>query len=131
MSLPARRHDIGAITFTIPIKATNSLNARLHWAARARAVKKEKAQTAIAFLAAGGHLADFAPPLVVRLTRIGPRKLDGDNLQGTLKAVRDALAHKLGVDDGSDAVRWEYAQERGPYAVRVEIERVDNPSDAP
>lgn len=114
------------VEFEVPIKAVNSLNARLHHHARAREAKKDKARTAIAFMVAGGHLA-VRPLLRVTLTRVGPRALDGDNLQSALKAVRDAVAHKLGVDDGGPLVTWEYAQERGEYAVRVRIERICPP----
>ncbi len=59
-------------------------------------------------------------PLVCTLTRIG-RKLDDDNLASAFKAVRDQVAAELGVDDGSDAVAWRYAQERGPAGIRIEI----------
>jgi hypothetical protein len=60
--------------------------------------------------------------VVVRLTRIGPRKLDSDNVAGACKATRDGVADWLGVDDGDESrVRWVYAQERGAYGVRVEV----------
>lgn len=61
--------------------------------------------------------------LEVRITRIGPRKLDCDNLSGSAKAVRDAIAKGLGVDDGSPMYRWVYAQAKGPYAVEIELVR--------
>lgn len=109
------------LEFVVPIKATNSLNARLHWATRAREAKKDKAKTTAAFLVAGGHMK-LRPLLRVTLVRVGPRALDGDNLQGALKAVRDAVAGKMGVDDGGPLVEWAYAQERGDYAVKVRVE---------
>jgi hypothetical protein len=70
---------------------------------------------------------------VVTLTRIGPRDLDSDNLAGSAKAVRDAVARWLGVDDGPRApVEWRYAQERPAkgakrYAVRITIESTGAP----
>lgn len=51
-------------------------------------------------------------PCVVRLTRLSPGTLDDDNLRGALKAVRDGVADRLGVDDRDPRVTWEYAQER-------------------
>lgn len=52
------------------------------------------------------------PPLVVKLSRIIQRgqPLDDDNLRSALKAIRDAVAAYLGVDDGSPEVRYEYSQ---------------------
>lgn len=65
-----------------------------------------------------------ALPCTVTLTRIAPRDLDGDNLQSSLKAIRDGVADFLKVDDRDSRVTWAYAQERGApkfYGVRVEI----------
>ena len=67
-------------------------------------------------------------PAVVTLVRIGPRKLDSDNVAYSFKAFRDGVAEALGVNDGDDrAIVWKYAQERAPkgakytYGVRVEV----------
>lgn len=70
-----------------------------------------------------------AGPLVVRLTRISPGRLDDDNLRAAIKGIRDQIAREMGVDDRDPLVRWDYdspGQERGPRgysAVRIEIER--------
>lgn len=109
------------IAFSVPIKAVNTLNARQRWAVRAKRVKAERQRTLLAFRASKPELA---PLVEVVLTRVGPRALDSDNLQGACKGVRDQVAHMLGVDDGGPLVRWTYAQERGEYAVRVEIRAV-------
>jgi hypothetical protein len=61
---------------------------------------------------------------VVVLTRIAPPRskgLDSDNLQRALKAVRDAVADQLGVNDGDKRVIWLYQQATGPWAVEVEV----------
>lgn len=67
----------------------------------------------------------FPLPLVVKLTRRGARLLDDDNLRGALKAVRDAVARYLEVDDKhSEIVRYDYAQElagKRPCGVTIEI----------
>lgn len=62
-------------------------------------------------------------PLVVTLVRIAPRELDDDNLRGAFKAMRDAVAEWLGVDDADPRVEWAYGQKRaGPREYRVGIE---------
>lgn len=61
--------------------------------------------------------------ITIVLTRVAPRKLDGDNLQSGFKAVRDGVAQWLGVDDGDDRLDWQYRQRNGGAKVyRVEIE---------
>ena len=86
-----------------------SPNWREHHFARARRTRHERANVAAA-------LAKFTPPplpCLVTLTRIGPRLLDGDNLQAAGKGVRDQVARWLGCDDNPAApVTWRYAQER-------------------
>ncbi len=112
---------LGTVVFATEIqtRAVSLANQREHWGKRA---SRAKLQRKLAWLKARpGEL-----PLIVILTRIGKRRLDGDNLQGALKSVRDGVADRLGVDDGSPLVRWEYAQEVGKdYAVRIEYVKPD------
>ncbi len=66
------------------------------------------------------------PRFVVALTRVSPatsKLLDEhDNLRGALKHVVDGICDHLGVDDGNTArIRFEYSQERGPWAVRFTV----------
>lgn len=88
--------------------------------ARARRVKKER--EAVHWL-----LLPHRPalPCVVTLTRVAPSNgLDGDNLQGSLKACRDGVADWLKVDDRDPRVTWLYAQRRGrvkQWAVEVQV----------
>ncbi len=107
------------IAVIVPV-ATRSPNKREHWGARARRVRAERIAVVDALR---GQDAPFAAPLVVTLTRIGARRLDGDNLQGALKGVRDGVAGFLGVDDGDPRITWRYAQqatrERRREAVRA------------
>ena len=68
----------------------------------------------------------------VRLVRLGARALDTDNLAGALKAVRDAVAAWLGVDDGPGGLVWEVDQEphrrhRNTPGVRIELYRKETP----
>lgn len=89
----------------------------LHWS---KLVKiKNKQQLAVRMLL---HKSDIPPPpLVVTLTRIGPKKLDDDNLETAFKYVRDQIAHLVGVDDGSPLYTWGYRQKIGDYNIDIEI----------
>jgi hypothetical protein len=52
--------------------------------------------------------------LGARITLVRPYQvtpLDSDNLSASCKAVRDAIAQFLGVDDASDRLHWVYRQE--------------------
>lgn len=90
---------------------------------KAQRVKRERGLAQDAGLAAG--ISGFCPPLVIRFTRVGKRKLDGDNLQGSCKALRDGVALALGIDDGDESLEWRYTQEKGrDYAVKVEVEEM-------
>lgn len=119
------------IAFTIPLRTVSAANMREHWAAKAKRVKRERDATVFASLCGGSKTwARPLLPCVVTLTRRGGQQLDGDNLQSSLKAVRDALAGVLGVDDADVRVRWVYQQRlarrlgrgRVDWAVEVEIE---------
>jgi len=110
----------GAVTlvsFTVPIKASTTLNTRAHWAEKARRAKAERAAVAYRW-----PRLDIEPVVTVTLTRIGPRELDGDNLTSALKGIRDGVAAKLRLDDACRLVAWCYRQERGEPAVRVELD---------
>ena len=108
------------VRVTLPIRTISENNAREHHMARARRRKAQRDMTALAIRA---HLrsATLAAPYLVTLTRLAPRKLDGDNLQGAMKAIRDGVADALGVDDGDEsAVTWAYDQRpaTGPALLR-------------
>src|SRR3990172_8300722 len=111
------------ISFTLPLHLRSAANLHdFHWAQRHRRVKAERQSIATAARAFG--VRPITAPLVVTLTRIAPRKLDGhDNLRSAFKVTVDSIADALGLRDDSDArVEWRYEQERGkPSAVRVEI----------
>lgn len=103
----------------IPLKTVSGMNAREHWRKRARRVKAERE-------AVGWVVATVKPPKLpctVTLTRLAPSNgLDSDNLQSSQKAVRDALAQWLGIDDKSPLVTWKYDQRRDKeYGVVVEV----------
>jgi hypothetical protein len=105
----------------IPMRTVPGQNVREHHHVRARRVKAEKQATAWSLVTKGNPNL----PLTVRLTRLSPGMvpLDDDNLAGSLKAVRDAVAQWLGVDDRhSKRVRYVYTQERrAEWGVRIEF----------
>jgi hypothetical protein len=106
------------------MRLVSRANAREHWRKSAARTEQERQRLGGALATATERLPKLKAGECARVlvTRIGPRTLDDDNLQGSGKAVRDAIAEWLGVDDG-DRTRFvcRVAQERGPYAVRVEI----------
>jgi len=113
-----------------PIKTGRGLNDRLHRMVRAEknAELRTKAHqlsfTALSPRTWSKDRIALVRPWWVRLVRVSPGtcELDDDNLRGSLKAVRDGVADRLHVDDGDKhAVRFLYAQERGPWAVRIEF----------
>ncbi|HEX4934640.1 MAG TPA: hypothetical protein VFV33_15730 [Gemmatimonadaceae bacterium] len=94
-------------------------NARLHWATRARRVKLQRSITALALASQRRALPEF--PVVVTITRCSPGTMDDDNAVASAKAVRDAIADVLGVDDRDPRVTWRVLQRRAPWGVQVEI----------
>src|ERR1017187_8646230 len=110
------------VSFEFALRLVPGLNAREHWAVRAKRVTNEKRTTLVEWLAQVKGKPSFDGSVTVRLTRIFPGKMDGDNLQGTLKNCRDRIAERMKVDDGDERITWLYAQERGAkHRVRVEI----------
>jgi hypothetical protein len=104
------------LLFEIPGVLPSALNQRLHWSVKAKQTKAQRDKARLLCPRWSG-----GPLLVVELVRVAPRMLDaGDNLSGAFKAIRDGIAARLGVDDGSPLVRWEYGQE----ACRAGDERV-------
>lgn len=115
-----RGHGIGEFWIQLPIRIVSEANAREHWAAKHRRSSGQRAtlKQAIGYFARELKSCRYR----VELTRIGPRTLDGDNLQRSLKAIRDEVAAWAGIDDGDARMEWHYEQERSPaYGVRVRV----------
>ena len=105
-------------TVWLPLRTVSEMNVRTHWATRAKRTKTAR-RTAAALCPAA------SVPCVVTMTRHSAGTLDDDNLRSALKAVRDGIADRLGVDDADSRVEWKYEQaacKRGEYAVHVRIE---------
>lgn len=103
----------------VPLRTTRGQNVREHYAVRAKRVKAE--HEAVAWML--NTVARPPIPCSVRLTRCAPSVgLDDDNLSGALKAVRDAVATWLGVDDKhKHLVSYVYDQRRAPWGVCIEF----------
>lgn len=113
------------LELSLDLRTVSALNAREHWAVRTRRVRREREAVYVALLDHRGARAWRRgwkrTPLIVTLTRVGPRAIDFDNAISGLKGVRDELAAWLGVDDGDELVRWRYETAKGKYAVRVRM----------
>lgn len=113
----------------VPVATVSELNSRGHWRERHRRAKQQKELTTLLLRTHGSFDSrENPPPYRVKLTRISPRPIrDSDNLYSSTKAVRDAVALFLGVDDADvvpgGKVTWSVEQCSEPrYAVRIEIE---------
>lgn len=114
------------IRLTIALRTHSILNAKVHWAHRARKARVERRAAALALRAAHPaqlSLLDIMGPIDITLTRLGPSAgLDCDNLAAAFKSVRDGVADWLQIDDGDQRLRWSYRQGRADcWAVRIEV----------
>ena len=115
------------LTLNCNVKLVSEANQREHWGAKHTRAKKQKNAVgrSLKILMIQNAITDpgkhFSLPIVVKIVRIGKRKLDTDNLAGSAKHVRDAIAKELGIDDGDDRIRWHCAQSIGDYGVRISI----------
>ena len=110
------------LKFHIPIKLPSLANLELHWRAKTSLKEKQKQATKKVL----DKLVIPPCPLVITITRIGPKRMDDDNLSSACKYVRDEIARAVGVDDGSDIYTWVYKQEIGVYGVDVTVETRDD-----
>jgi hypothetical protein len=94
-------------------------NLREHALARARRARDHRQ---LGFLLVASNDPP-ALPVTVTLVRVAPRPLDDDNLAFAFKSVRDGVADAFGIRDDDARIRFEYRQEKGAAAVRVEIAR--------
>lgn len=111
--------DGGGVSFALPLEIVSEMNWRGHWAVRHKRAKKQRRiayagtlqhARALRYRIQTGEDIRLAITLV-RLTRPGQRRFDGDNLQAGFKHIRDGVADALGIDDGDDRLEWRYAQE--------------------
>lgn len=111
------------LEFYAPIKTVSEANQRDHWTVKNKRKKAQQAEIDAEFLKALNH-RKIQLPCLVKFTRYGPRALDTDNLSGAFKGIRDSIAARIGVDDGSELIKFEYHQipiRERTYGVKVEI----------
>lgn len=120
---PARPQGPPEFYVIVEVVTVSEANRRDTWGKIKR--KKEQREKTIAEVSAAlGHGAALPPhgPWFLRLTRISPKSLDrAVNLPSALKAVEDAMAAVLGVDDGSPMLETSCDQQKGKPAVLVEV----------
>jgi hypothetical protein len=112
-------------TRTIKTGPNKGKPAREHWR---EAWERHKEQKRLIHLGLSPSREKLRMPCTVRLTRLGPRELDFDNLVVSQKYVRDAVAEIITGDmrpgraDSDKRIKWEYAQEfSSEYKVKIEI----------
>ena len=111
-------------TVLVPVRTVSEANSHEHWRYRQKRAKDQHWHVRVALVAGNAPWNwDERRPFHIHLTRLATRKLDTDNLAGSLKHVRDAVAKFLGVDDGDEQkVTWSVGQEKAKgYSVRVEF----------
>lgn len=112
------------VEIRVPLRLVSESNSRDHWRKKYERALEQKTVILLALRRCSRKLS-VASRYCIKITRFGMNKLDGDNLQRSAKAVRDAIAKHIGIDDGSDRLTWQYDQVvGGPYGVSVSIEAV-------
>jgi hypothetical protein len=117
------RTEPGYICLTMPILIESEANRRDHWRTKAKRVEKQREEVAIEWRRLVGRVG-IGLPCIVKLTRFGVKLLDDDNCANGFKAVRDAIAEIIGVNDGDKRVKWEYGQMIGKvriYQCQIEV----------
>ena len=112
----------------LSLQTKSEANMREHWATKARRVKMQRGVVAMALRQHVEQLEALrgAEVIVATLIRVSPRRLDDDNLRGAMKAVRDAIAAWVGIDDGSARYEWRYEQRKGALGVQIFIGLPEN-----
>lgn len=112
------------LTVSFEIQIPSRANANYgSWRPRQRIAKLHRHTTLWKLRGAHQTPVGFTRPITILLTRVSPRKLDDDNLQGALKSIRDGVADWLGIDDGSADLSWQYDQRSGrAQGVEINIE---------
>jgi len=112
---------------SLPIKTESVLHE--HWTLTKKRYDKQKKWVWAVFKR---DRPSFNLPCVVRLKRIGKRKMNCDNLIASFKWIRDAVADQIipglkpgRADDGPE-ILWQYQQCLGDqYSVEISIFEID------
>lgn len=135
-----------SIVWEIPLKTVSEGNSREHWH---KAAARHTSQQWWVRCLFNREIRLIPEPCEVTMTRIGPRFLDSDNLQTSMKWIRDELgacmfpekvvtyrtrsgkiAQNKGHADSDPRVTWKYAQEKGKIqGIRIEIRSLEEVPD--
>jgi hypothetical protein len=115
---------VSSVSVWLAIRTVSEMNQREMWYTRN---DRKKAQQAIVSSKANDFefAKRFVPgPYRIKLTRVGPRPLDSDNAEISMKHIRDQIAKLLCINDGDESkATWKVDQMKQPfYSVRVHIE---------
>ncbi len=112
----------------IPIFTISEANVSEHWTKSKKRKDLQKRWVKILFLK---HKPKIDLPIHIKLTRIGKKLLDSDNLPVSMKYIRDEVANYLipgkapGQADNDPRLSWEYDQKIGKnYGVILEFYRL-------
>ena|ERR1700691_5422576 len=114
------------LTFELPIDTVSELNTR---DCRQRKAARAREQRIHAKNYCSLQQPRFVVPptgdIHIHLTRLGPKRLDSDNVQAALKAIRDGVCDWLGIKDGiKDRTKWYYDQQVQRYYKSVKMKLV-------
>lgn len=105
------------------MQLASEMNTRGHWSKRYKRANGQKQRVHWELTAARHNLPK--PPCVIRFVRCyngRGKPYDDDNLRAAWKGPRDAVAAFFGVDDSARSpLQFEYVQEHGTSALRMEI----------
>ncbi len=107
------------------LKTVSEQNQRGSWRPHARRHAHQKNVVGLVLSGTVARMMLPLAPLLVTITRVAPSGgLDDDNLAGSQKYVRDAIAQVLGCDDGvkEKRVEWRVEQKKGPWGIEIRIE---------
>lgn len=119
----ARVAGFTGLRLEIPMQTVSEMNSRDHW--RARNQRRVAQRKEIYYEWRMNVRRRPSLPCTVRLTRLGPQLLDTDNLAASFKFCRDVIAELIGVDDGSDQIKFVYDQMQSVmYGIVIEVQSV-------
>lgn len=105
------------LTTTIDVQLISKANAREHRRVRDQRIIKERDATVSALWLENAmcHVKHDEGARVTLLRPYHETPLDDDNIRAAFKAVRDAVAEFLGVDDGSSQMHFIYQQTKAVH----------------
>jgi len=117
-----------SVLWNLPIRVYSEPNIHQHWGQKYQRYRSQKRFIWAKFF---NEKPKLELPVIVELTRHGPRELDFDNLVASFKAIRDEVANQLipglkaGQADSSDKIFWRYYQKKDKdYSIDIKIESI-------